>query len=144
MALPRQHSLSMLGAEHGIFPYFNGDMPSHAARSGFTALEKRNIASESWVTLPCFCSLWECPGQGAGTSRHCAIPLSHVCQLVMDERACALGIVLWEWHCPFIKGGGCIVLPSKLEMQKEYLCGEDLSEFSIPPQYQFSILLLFL
>lgn len=65
-------------------------------------------------------------GQGAGTSRPCAIPLSLVRQLVMDERACALGIVLWEWHCPFLKGRGCVVLPSELEVQKEYLCGEGL------------------
>lgn len=142
MTLPRQHSLSLLGAEHGIFPCFNGATPSHAAHSGFMALENRNIAPESWVTLPCFSNLWA--GQGAGTSRPCAIPLSHVCQLVMDERACALGIVLWEWHCPFLKGRGCIVVPSKLEMQKEYLCGEGLSKFNAPPRYQFSILLLFL
>lgn len=104
-------------------------------------LEKRNIALESRVTLPCFSSLWECPGQGTGTCRPCAIPLSHVGQL--DERACALGIAIWEWQCPFLKGRGCMVLPSKLEMQKEYLCGEGLSEVSAPPEYQFSILFFF-
>lgn len=52
MALPKQPSWSLLGAELGIFPCFDDAALSLTARSGFTALEKRSIAPEPCHAFP--------------------------------------------------------------------------------------------